>query len=138
MSLDPVPTGTPYSTLYNAGEILSFNELTVFFIVDQNMANYKAIHNWLIGLGFPDNYDQYRDLVADSNAGGIPKFGDQQGNFSDGLLEILGGNNLAVATINFRDLVPVAISTLTFKSDVDDVQYLTGSASFKYTYYDFV
>ena len=28
--------------------------LTLRFLVDENMENYMAIHNWLTGLGFPE------------------------------------------------------------------------------------
>ena len=36
------------------GEKLTFGDLTLRFLVDENMENYMAIHNWLTGLGFRD------------------------------------------------------------------------------------
>jgi len=138
IDLEPIPIGTPFSTSQVPGEILDFGQLTINFIVDENLANYKAIYNWIIGLGFPENYLQYQSLASST----LPvqtntHFGTQEGNFSDGVLEILGSNNIAVQAIKFKDLHPVSVSGLNFRANVDDIQYLTGTASFKYTYYDF-
>ena len=45
------------------GEKLTFGDLTLRFLVDENMENYMAIHNWLTGLGFPESTQDYADLV---------------------------------------------------------------------------
>ena len=138
IDLEPIPIGTPFSTSQVPGEILDFGQLTINFIVDENLANYKAIYNWIIGLGFPENYLQYQALASSTSPVQTnSRFGTQEGNFSDGVLEILGSNNIAVQAIKFKDLHPVSVSGLNFRANVDDIQYLTGTASFKYTYYDF-
>ena len=137
IDLDAIPIGTPFSTNQVPGEILDFGQLTVNFIVDENLANYKALYNWITGLGFPENYLQYQALGASSPIVSTAQFGANQGNYSDGALEILGSNNTPVQAIQFKDLYPVSISSLNFQSNVDDIQYLIGTASFKYTYYTF-
>ena len=142
ISLDNIPQATPFSQIKIPGELLKFSDLTVNFIVDENMANYTALWNWLIGLGFPENYTQYQSLVSTaqnststSATPAIPAFGQLAGNFSDGSLTILGSNNTPVRTIIFTDLHPVSLGSLEFQSNVDDIQYLVGSATFGYTYY---
>ena len=45
------------------GEKLTFGDLTLRFLVDENMENYMAIHNWLTGLGFPETTQDYAALV---------------------------------------------------------------------------
>lgn len=139
MNLAPIPIGTPFSTSMVPGEIIDFGALNINFLVDENMANYKAIYNWVAGLGFPRDYLQYQGLAQSEQPVQLSaRFGTHQGNFSDGTLEILGSNNIGVQVINFKDLIPTSISSLNFRSDVDDIQYLIGSATFKYTYYEFV
>jgi len=142
MSLDPVEVGTPFSINKVPGELLSFENLTVNFIIDETMSNYSALWNWLAGLGFPQNYLQYQTLVTTAanssttaSTPAIPAFGTLQGNYSDGSLVILGSNNEPVKTISFVDIHPIALGTIEFQSNVDDIQYLTGSATFGYTYY---
>ena len=34
------------------GEKLSYSLLDITFLVDENLNNYKEIHDWLLGLGF--------------------------------------------------------------------------------------
>ena len=110
MDLPSIEVGTPFSTSYVPGEIISFGELTVQFIIDENMTNYKAIYDWIVGLGFPQNYEQFHSFAGTSNKVGIPSFGNNMGNYSDGTLEILGSNNIAVQKIKFVNLYPVTIS----------------------------
>lgn len=136
MDLDSISVGTPFSTSHVPGEIISFGELTIQFIVDENMKNYKAIYDWIVGLGFPKDYDQYKNFSITTNRMSIPNFGGNMGNYSDGTLEILGSNNIAVQRIKFNNLVPTRLSSLNFQANVDDIQYLTGSATFVYTYFE--
>jgi hypothetical protein len=140
----PVDMGTPFSINKIPGDRITFGEFTISFLVDENMTNYMSVWNWIVGLGFPENYTQYQDLLTSSQVttqagtGNVlaPQFGTLQGNYSDGTLQILGSNNMAVRTIHFVDLHPISLSTLEFKANTPDVQYLTGSATFGYTYFN--
>jgi len=113
------------------GEILTYGDLTLKFLVDENMENYMAIHNWLTGLGFPETTKQYKDLTT--NGDGIR---DSKEAFSDGSLSILNSNYKSTATVKFRDLFPVSLSSLEFDATPTDVVYLTAQVTFKYTIYD--
>ena len=46
------------------GEKVSYSDLAISFLVDENLNNYKEIHDWIIGLGFPQNHTQFADLQA--------------------------------------------------------------------------
>jgi hypothetical protein len=113
------------------GEILTYGDLTLKFLVDENMENYMAVHNWLTGLGFPETAEQYRNLTTDDQ--GIR---DSKEEFSDGTLSILNSNYKSIATVKFRDLFPISISSLEFDATPTDVVYLTAQVTFKYTIYD--
>ena len=113
------------------GDILTYGDLSVRFLVDENMENYMSIHNWLTGLGFPETAEQYKNLTT-SDSG----LRDQKAAFSDGSLHILNSNFRDIAVVKFRDLFPISISPLEFDATANDVQYLTAEVSFKYTIYD--
>ena len=113
------------------GEILTYGDLTLKFLVDENMENYMAVHNWLTGLGFPETTQQYKNLTTDDDGIRDPKEA-----FSDGSLSILNSNYKSTATVKFRDLFPVSLSSLEFDATPTDVVYLTAQATFKYTIYD--
>jgi len=126
---------TPFSNKAIAGEMLTFDQLTVQFLVDQEMANYKGIWNWMIGLGFPEDYQQYIDF---QNTNTTPLLSEMSKNYSGGFLQVLNANNASVQTIEFIDLFPISLNALTFQSTSQDVQYIVGQATFKYDYYKFV
>jgi len=116
------------------GEVIEFEDLTLRFMVDENLVNYMKIHNWMSGLGYPDSTKEFKDLTTDPNTGGRAL--DQQ--FSDGSLHILNSNFRDVAIVKFRDLFPVYLTSLEFEASDTDIQYFTADVTFKYTIYDIV
>ena len=44
------------------GDKITYSALDMSFLVDENLNNYKEIHDWIIGLGFPSNNQQFQDL----------------------------------------------------------------------------
>ena len=65
---------------------IQFEDLTLQFLVDENMENYLEIHNWIYSLGYPKSVDQFGDLIrADDNQFVI----DNLRQFSDGTLTVL-------------------------------------------------
>ena len=121
--LEPVP-----------GESLTYDQLTVQFIVDSDLKNYRAIYNWLIALGFPQDYEQYKELVGDDDT----KWTELSRNYSQATLQILGNTNNAIATVQFEDLFPMSLESLTLASTNMDVSYFVGSVTFRYGYYKFI
>jgi len=117
------------------GEILTYDQLIVQFLVDEQMTNYQAIYNWIVGLGFPNDHKQYAAFIKSDTRNiveELPK------NYSDATLQILGSNNQAVKTVQFVDLFPIAIDSLVFQGTNTDVNYLVGNATFRYGYYKFL
>jgi len=113
------------------GDIITYGDLTLRFLVDENLENYMAIHNWITGLGFPETPQQFKDQTT--NADGIRNLNEQ---FSDGNLSVLNSNYKPVANVKFKDLFPIALSSLEFDASSTDVQYFTAEATFKYTVYN--
>ena len=113
------------------GERLTYGDLTLRFLVDENMENYISVYNWLKGLGFPETTQQFADLNKD-----IDGIRDPKEAFCDGTLRILNSNYREVAQVKFRDLFPTSLTSLDFDATNTDVQYFTAEASFKYTIYN--
>lgn len=132
--LGSVQQSTPLSQAILAGDTLEYSPLTLQFLVDDGMNNYKSIHNWMTGLGFPEDHAQYQAMLDESSIPGS----NLKKSYSDGTLTVLGANNSAVQTIQFIDLIPESLDSLTFLSTNQDVQYLVGSATFRYSYYKFI
>ena len=113
------------------GEKLTYGDLTIRFLVDENMENYMAVHNWLKGIGFPETPQQFKDQITD-NEGII----DEKLVFSDGSLHILNSNFQDVAIVKFQDLFPVGLTSLEFDATETDINYFTAEATMRYTVYN--
>jgi hypothetical protein len=124
---------TPFKMIDVPGDIIQFEDFTLTFLVDENLENYMAIHNWITGLGFPENYDQYKNFTTDSD--GIR---DEKLQYSDGSLVILNSNYREIAQIRFKDLYPYSLTPIDFDATANDIQYFTAEATFKYTVYNIV
>jgi len=112
------------------GERLTYGDLTLRFLVDENMENYISVYNWLTGLGFPETTKEFADLIKDKDGQRDPKEA-----FCDGTLRILNSNYREVAKVKFNDLFPTSLTSLDFDATNTDVQYFTAEATFKYTLY---
>ena len=117
------------------GDKLIFGDLSLRFLVDENLENYMEIQNWMRGLGYPEEVQQFRDL----NNEGIIKGNyvqDRQNIYSDGTLQVLSSSLIAKFQVFFKDLFPYSLSTITFDATNTDIEYFTADVSFKYTIYN--
>jgi len=99
-------------------------------LVDENLNNYMAIHNWLTGLGYPETTQDFKDLITEN------AIQDPKKQFSDGSLHILNSNYRDVAIVKFKDLFPIYLTSLEFEASDSDVSYFTAEVTFKYTVYN--
>ena len=113
------------------GERLTYGDLTLRFLVDENMENYQSIYDWLTGLGFPETTKEFAEIIKDKDGQRDPKEA-----FCDGTLRILNSNYREVAKVKFNDLFPTSLTSLDFDATNTDVQYFTAEATFKYTIYN--
>ena len=113
------------------GDKLSYGDLSLRFLVDENLENYMLIHNWLRGLGSPNSLEEFDDLLKEGD--GIEDYSKQ---FSDGSLHILNSNFRTSAVVKFKDLFPIYLTSLEFEATETDIQYFTAEVTFKYTMYD--
>ncbi len=112
------------------GEKIQFADLRVRFLVDEDLKNYMAVHNWITGIGYPESTQQFKTETT-----GDDSIRDMNLQFSDGSLTILNSNYRTSAVVKFNDLFPTSISSLEFDTSVTDIQYFTADATFKYTVY---
>jgi len=116
------------------GDKISFGDLNLRFLVDEDLVNYMEIQNWIRGLGYPESLTQFDKLESEAVLpGNFGKAGDNI--YSDGTLQILSSNLVPKFNVNFKDLFPYSISTVSFDATDTDIEYFTADVSFKYTIY---
>ena len=114
------------------GDKKSFGDLQLRFLVDEDLGNFMELQNWIRGLGFPESPKEFIDL---ENEAVLPSnFGQDKDNiYSDGTLQILSSNLVAKFNVNFTDLWPYTLTTMTFDATDTDIEYFTADVGFKYT-----
>ena len=122
------------------GEKIDFEDLTLTFLVDEDLTNYMEIQNWIRGIGFPESLDQIYDFQQDDTLTVMNKALRNQGInlYSDGSLLILNNVNLPKFKVTFDGMCPYYLSTLTFDATQSDLEYFTAQVSFKYNIYNIV
>ena len=116
------------------GDKIVFGDLNIRFLVDENLENYMEIQNWIRGLGYPENLQQFADLQNQGLIRGNYTQ-DRQNIYSDGTLQVLTSSSIPNFQVVFKDLFPYSLGTLTFDATQTDVQYFTADVGFKYTIY---
>ncbi len=115
------------------GDKLQYGDFGLRFLVDENLENYMAIHNWLRGLGYPEIVTEHQNLITDQDGGKDPSL-----QYSDGSLHILNSNYRDVAIVQFLGLFPVSLTSLDFDASESDINYFTAEVTFKYTIFNIV
>ena len=131
---------TPFLDIPHVGDKNVFGDFTIRFIITEDMSNYIELYEWLVALGFPNDYNQYRNFSGE-RLNRFPFVKDSSGvpiavAYSDATLTILDSNNVPKTNINFKDAFPVAIEALDFDITSSSVEYFVGIASFKYKLFD--
>ena len=117
------------------GDKIQFGDLSLRFLVDEDLVNYMELQRWIRGLGYPEDMDEFRKLEGEAV---LPNNFGQAGDniYSDGTLQILSSNLVPQFQEVFTDLFPYTLSTVTFDATDTDIEYFTADVSFKYTIYN--
>ena len=137
---------TPLKSIPFPGDKVTYQDLAISFLVDENLNNYKEIHDWIIGLGAPQNHTQFstlRDTGTDRFPGQTTNSPNNNtvpdgGTYSDATLTILNSKNIAVTEIRFHNIFPTSLGSLSYDVQASDVNYLQSSVDFSYMYYEIV
>ena len=137
---------TPFKDIPIMGEKLDYENLSISFIVDEYLENYISLHNWMVGIGFPEKREQFRtfrDVTSDTPASGKTPPTDLVGKaipdiamYSDAFLQILSNKNNPIVEVSFENAFPISLSALDFTQTATDVEYMTATAEFAYQIYE--
>jgi len=141
---------TPLKDLPLLGDKLTYDDLTITFIVDENLENYIEMHTWLTGIGFPKDRSQFKDFRSttsnmstktrgvSNDIGDVKASTPEMAMTSDSVMTILTNKNNPVVECRFKDVFPTSLSGLTYSQNQTDVEYLTATVNFKYTIYEII
>jgi len=146
IALSDVLVPTPFKSIPMMGDQLTFDNLSITYIVDEYLENFLSIHEWMTAIGFPKNRTQFSEfrantsntptarLGSDGEIGEVSKPTGVNALFSDATLTVLSNKNNPIVNVFFRDLYPVAMSALDYNQGATDVELVgvgEASGSFK-------
>ena len=122
INLGEMEQPTPFVPIKRPGNSFTYGDLDISFIVDENMENWREIHNWMRSL---KNIDDYEEVE------GNPTY-----HFSDARLMLLNSSMTANLEVEFKDIFPKSLSGINFTSSTDDTEPVICNATFAFTSYD--
>ena len=120
MQLGIVNQGTPIKQLERPGDTISYNDLSVEFLISENLDDWKVIYDWLYDLRNFEQTNFDNSIVA------------------DGTIVLLTSKNNPNIGIKFTDMYPYNLSDVTLSINVSDPDAIVCEATFKYLDYQFL
>lgn len=128
LELGQIDVPSPFVKIPNS-DGLTYNPLSVTFRVSEDMDDYLEIHNWMVGLGAPTSFDQYKALKNETP-------GNPLGVLSDITVLIMNSSMRPNIQVVFHDAFPILLGDLEFNTTDADVNYIQCTADFRYLKYD--
>lgn len=141
MALGFASQPTPFVDVPIIGDKLNYSDFSIRFLIAEDMSNYIELLEWMIAIGFPNDYNDYPAFTGErlsrfpfvtskgmKASGGIA--------YSDATLTILDSNNIPKTEILFKSVFPTSVEALDFDITSSSVEYFVGVASFKYTTFE--
>ena len=102
---------TPMKQIPVMGDEITFENLSLQFLVNETFENYMEIHNWLIAIGFPQSHTQFSNwrstnsVTPEASRGKETDIGETtlrtsaKGMFSDATITLLTNKNNPIANM---------------------------------------
>lgn len=120
---------TPFLDVKRAGDKLQFDPLVMNFIVQENLENYIEIYNWMLGIGYPESYEQHKSWATKD---GKTR---RQNVYSDAYLTILSNKYNPLVRVKFLDCFPTNLSPLSYDASLTNVTPITTDATFSFSHF---
>lgn len=119
ITADGAPMNLPQRNIAFSADKITYADLSLTFLLDEDFTNYIEIHDWMYG------------AVTQPDAPDVAKYKDIS-------LLILSSHNNVVREFKFVKAFPINLSSVQFDSTLTDAEYLTASVTFHYSYFKIV
>ena len=116
ITADGAPMNLPQRNIAFAADKLTYADLNVTFLVDEDFTNYVEIHDWMYG------------AVTQADDPTVAKYKDIS-------LLVLSSHNNVVREFKFVKAFPINLSSIAFDATLTEAEYLTASVVFHYSYF---
>ena len=117
---------SPFMNLPLEGDTLTYEALTLSFIVDEDLTNYTEVYNWLTALGFQRNYGQFAALKEPESASKTLS------KYSDLTIVLHTNKSNPNYRIRFTDCFPTSLSSIGFDATPTGMDPIVVDATFNF------
>ena len=117
---------SPFMNLPLEGDTLTYEALSLSFIVDEDLTNYTEVYNWLTALGFPREYGQFAALKEPSAASRLLS------KYSDLTIVLHTNKSNPNYRIRFTDCFPTSLSSIGFDATPTGMDPIVVDATFNF------
>lgn len=111
LTLPQVDQGNPFKVIPRQGDHITLDSLDITFLVDENLANWRSIRDWMRGIGFPEDFSQHSDLEAQPAGFGL---------VSDATLVINTNARVPNYIVTFKNISPTNLSSIYLDTRLGD------------------
>ena len=104
---------------------VTFEPLSLSFIVNEDMGNYLELYNWILSFANIDGYSNPTKTLGDPSDYKV-----------DGSLILLNSYSNPHMIITFKDMFPTNLSTIEFSTTESDITPIISTATFNYRSYE--
>ena len=124
IDVDGVEQETFFSSAKHPGFKPTFGDFSIKFLIDEDLQNWREIHDWMKSYGGFEDFDGFTEPIAD--------------HFSDATLMITTSGMNANLEVTFKSCFPTSLGSIEFDSGVDDIEALTTDITFAFDSYSIV
>lgn len=121
VSLGTANVPTPFKTMPFAGTTPEMPPFVMRFNLNETHSNYIEILNWMLGIGFPEDFAQYRDVA-----------GSEDGVYSDFTVTILSNAGNPKVRYTYTHGFPIQLSDIDLDSSDESDEPIQVTAVFDY------
>ena len=117
---------SPFLNLPLEGDTLTFEAMSLSFIVDEDLQNYISIYEWLTALGFPREFGQFAALKEPEEASRLLS------KYSDLTIVLHTNKSNPNYRIKFTDCFPTSLSSIQFDATPTGMDPIVVDATFNF------
>ena len=120
----PIEQPTRFVPVKHPNKNVSFENLTIEFLVDENLENWRELYDWMRTIYLVNNYEKFESETST--------------HFTEGSILLLNSAMNVNKEIRFHNLLPISLSGIDFDSTDTDLSPRIATATFAFDFYEFL
>ena len=120
----PIEQPTRFVPVKHPSKNVSFDNLSIEFIVDENLENWRELYDWMRTIYLVDDYKNFESETST--------------HFTEGSILLLNSAMNVNKEIRFHNLLPISLSGIEFDSTDTDLSPRIATATFAFDFYEFL